>query len=192
MTHEETDGRDDLTRRLDELAAEERATMDESARFHDAPGVDDVERVLRGAMGEASPALSSRESRRPLFALAAIVTAVGLVGLWWALQRGAEPGPGPEMLGRLQLELLEPQPKTRVFDRIEWTFPSPSGRTFRVTVLTDDRRVLLDEPGLRETVFPLDSERTSTWPDSIVIEIVARDESGALLDSLRASVSRSH
>lgn len=207
--------REELERRLDALAADERGVLAESAALDEAPGLDRVDAALEAAWAQdaptagadvgpasaapdeapsgatsAAPATPAPTSlgRRGWLAAAALLVAIALL---WRSQQVPPPPEAPILLGD-GLALVQPVGAVERYAPIVWSHPSPDGLTFALRVtdpsVPGPAGLLLETPRRRDLRWSGDA--ATTWPSRVLLEIDAYDGSGALVDSLAAEVQR--
>ena len=181
---------EEIARLLEQMAAEEQATLDLAKQLTHVPGLDRVDEILSAEMARTGPVRSLRNRLRgPMMLLAAAALMVLAVVL---IRDREEPvGPGTIELSGEKLEILRPRGEVEKYGTIEWSYSSTEqGLRYRLRVLApglEEDRVLL-EKSLRDTFYI--PEDASKWPDRIAIEIDVNDATGQSLDTLRVLVSR--
>lgn len=191
----ELEGMRALLSELDAAGAFERSVLEEASELADAPGLGDVERVLKAEMSGAqvdleAPILAGPRpaARARLVTWAAVIAAaiIGVVLLQGLLgtntnDRSTEQTMGTE--GIEGIELVRPLQPGDGFGTFEWNYDLPPGMTFEVVVHDADPEARTEplhrESDLTENRWTPDEKLTAEWR-SICWYVEVIDESGEL------------
>lgn len=177
----------DIVQMLDALARVERDEAEQAARRADAPGM----HLVGPTIERAARASDRRRTWRWSMSLVALAALVVLIARPVLEDPEATPigAPSGEYLGEARFGIEAPAETAALWDSIAWQ--GPAGARYTVRVRSATGTLLLERDVGGERRIELEAQTTTTWPETIEIEVEMIAADGARsIDSRRSERAR--